>query len=496
MTDTPPSANACGQPENGERLRMSGLMGDDGSWEFTRWYDTELEQTCLFQPTVDGEYHCIPWSAATLTYSTVYADADCTEMMAFDVRSACDQAVAPTHALVEAGKECVAWRVYELGARLDGPSVVYDFDDEGKCVSAVWDSEFAELYEITSEVPEESMVVGTYESVGARIQHGLLLASDGASQRLPLPYDTEHNTRCHPGLAADGTQRCLSIDVATVSYADATCMDPVAVALPPPALSSCPSTWPYDEPPAQFVSQQRTNPDDPPECGRRRSVFEYTAAEPASTLTTTYSQHPDEPTTCTERLDSGGEYVAVSELPPESFLSLSLEQGGCGPNGSSGARLQRWNVVAEDGYVFEGRFFDANLGDFCAPTAATDGKLRCLPGAGVSAGNGLYADANCTVAAAFVSLPCPIGLEADQLVTRRFAELPVELDADTPNCERRAYEIYELGAEVETLYRLDYDVDPDGTCTPVETSTSAQGAYREVLQVLDPSAFVEFTEFD
>jgi hypothetical protein len=81
--------------ENGTRLRARNVVGADGSKQFLRWHDTQLDADCFFGKASDGSTRCLPSPVGAATVSTFFADAACTVPA---VSAFCSNQAAPTFA--------------------------------------------------------------------------------------------------------------------------------------------------------------------------------------------------------------------------------------------------------------------------------------------------------------------------------------------------------------------------------------------------------------
>ena len=77
MISPVPDANA---QTGGTRLKAIYFIGDDGSRQFSRWHDTELDIDCIFLPDQAGVLSCIPWltEKQAIAYKAGYVDPLCT----------------------------------------------------------------------------------------------------------------------------------------------------------------------------------------------------------------------------------------------------------------------------------------------------------------------------------------------------------------------------------------------------------------------------------
>lgn len=62
--------------DSGSRLRVQWMTGDDGSKQFSGFYDSKRKETCGWRKLYDGNTYCTP--AAGVAYSN-FSDAGCTQ---------------------------------------------------------------------------------------------------------------------------------------------------------------------------------------------------------------------------------------------------------------------------------------------------------------------------------------------------------------------------------------------------------------------------------
>lgn len=487
-----PSNADCGHAIDGERLEVTRLVGDDGSWEATGWYDTLFEQRCVFFQATDGVDRCMPFDqTVALATPLRYLDAECTQPIAVDPGGECDPAGRPRFLFVtETIDACpaAAQRPFELGDDLGAPDTVYALLEDGTCLpqqSVSLDGTAPDVYEVLEEVRPEDMVSARYEARGERMQDSYLVASDGASARIRGPYDTANNSDCGVDLAGDGTWRCLPAAISAVSYTDAECAQPAVRA---PMIVGCAQSQDVFEESNHFALQRDLLSGDPAGCPNRTSIFQLWDLAQTSEATALYSVDSLDADMCVgSTLVTPIEVVSATASPPDSFSRASLEHGECDATASSGTRLKRQNMVFEDGYRVSGSFFDSELGDTCHAALAADGVLRCLPGE-TSRAQGYFADAACTRAAAAVARPCPIGLDESQRVAPHYVQQSVGLAQCQP-----MFEIYELGPELSDVYELAVSGDPESACVVADVTSWTDTMFKEILSPIPASSLVSLT---
>lgn len=152
----------------------------DGALLFRAWWDTELEDSCLFTPTSDGAMRCVPSTSSVVAYT----DSDCTEPAAIYFETECTTGPEKYHYQpVEFPADSCdeswdhSYRVFETGASM-GVTQAY-FKGPGTCTMG---PSMFELFEV-EEVDPAAFVLAQ-ERVEERGALGavLLEAEDGARQ--------------------------------------------------------------------------------------------------------------------------------------------------------------------------------------------------------------------------------------------------------------------------------------------------------------------------
>lgn len=411
-----------------------------------------------------------------------YLDSSCTELVAIDRRTPCDRerGEVPTHVILEdRGDPCGngAWRVYRLDTDLGPMTSVYQRDPDGNCqrldLGTIDDGTAPDVYEI-SEVPPETFVAAEFVEQGERLLSARRVADDGASElAVGRPYDASMATGCFAGLAADGILRCLPIDWSRIGYADASCSEP----LWPELSTDCPADPRY--PVTNYAVARETDDACLPQ---KLRVYELGAA---SVPSQTYSRSANECLASDNDL-ARAYHSVVDELPPESFVALSLQEEECGPFRSSGSRLVSVGLIADDGYREPRYFLDTELGEHCYFQTAADGELRCLPAR--VAFPGYYADAACTQRAAVFDPCAKLETDSDPHLSLDYAAETVSIGEG--ECAETGTRIYTFtGPELDVGYE-----EVNGECSPVEGDPDFVVFFKELGPELPAETFVAATE--
>ncbi|HWP07763.1 MAG TPA: hypothetical protein VNN72_18555 [Polyangiaceae bacterium] len=201
--------------KSGERLRAISWLSEDGlSVPTGRFFDTERNEECSFQPANASEQHCLPDAAGpNLGFDIV--DADCRT----PVFSACYD-----YARLDLGTACSsAPALYELGDVIQGdPKIKPD------CSFSLKTEAGGGYRRIGARIPNEAFVRASASSstpAGARLGVQQLSGEDGSALLLGF-YDAEEDEPCAPfHLPDDGTRRCVpsSIAYAATYFDEETC---------------------------------------------------------------------------------------------------------------------------------------------------------------------------------------------------------------------------------------------------------------------------------
>jgi hypothetical protein len=188
------------------RLAPAGWQGDDGVRDVADFEDTKFNVDCFFFPLGDGSDHCVN---VTLP-SGGFDDASCTHPL-FLAGSTCDpnSSVAHTYGL-DTSAHCTAGStLYKLGDALTG---TYYVQAGGSCMASSPPplGLSTGLYRSTEAAPDEVLAVTrtTDTSDSGRLKPVDRTSADGACFFYGW-YDSQLDSPCTFGLAADGAMRCL-----------------------------------------------------------------------------------------------------------------------------------------------------------------------------------------------------------------------------------------------------------------------------------------------
>jgi hypothetical protein len=405
----------------GSRLRPVYVQPADGAGYFSGvWYDTQLGIRCVFTTASDGSAVCVPATqedAYRLTppapnedpagTTVSYADADCTQPV-IGARKTCvdrDGAVSPCDYVgYRSITGCTTDRlaVLHVVASLEVPvsylpgeqalTMLFQKTDAGCAAVSTVDVTFNRDVSITTgtvfrvEDFTDQFVAGARHTGTpvAGLAPMSLDAQDGASQ--PWGFQNQSPSfRCgfivsddmsiDPSMrsvATDGTRRCLPIerDVGqyqggSVLFSDAQC------SLPALGDDSSVPCKPWD-----LMLHSSSN---------RGCPLQFSAWEIGDW--TTGMLFSASGGTCTAATTSGIIYGLTEILPSQ------MAAGRVGDPVGDGRIQTRW-IETSAGRQFWS-LWDQQLGVACAPTAASDGTVRCLPITGIDPYL-LYADASCT----------------------------------------------------------------------------------------------------
>jgi hypothetical protein len=207
---------------SGSRLRARYWTTDDGTRQFSTWYDSELDTPCLFSPAEDGVMRCLPSTQIAVQNSNAFSDSGCSKRYAAANPAYCHDS---KYAVAATG---MGQAVYLLGA-VEALTSWYDAS-QGCAAIPVGPGEVD--YELGRKLDPGELVAARSVTVpsGYRLQEVTLKADDGASQRTGW-YDSTLGTTCNVDLAADGKRRCLPTANADINslFIDDKCLTPAAI---------------------------------------------------------------------------------------------------------------------------------------------------------------------------------------------------------------------------------------------------------------------------
>jgi hypothetical protein len=162
---TNPVPDARADPQSGSRLKAIYYLGADGSkLQLAQWYDSQRGENCMFGMAADGNYRCLPSSAAYP--ASLFADAGCTQPLVEAYSG--PGCAAPTSARapsVSTGVStgCAATPgspVYQIGSLFTGTPYS---GTPSSCNKATAPSGYA-LYSLGAEIPASSFVSATIQT--------------------------------------------------------------------------------------------------------------------------------------------------------------------------------------------------------------------------------------------------------------------------------------------------------------------------------------------
>lgn len=144
---------------SGSRLKVTYLLGDDGSKSFTSFFDSSRSEQCVFVNASDGAMRCLPLVGEFASPYSFYADAACTVEYAV-TSSNC--AGTPKYA-VSPGVECpTRWHLFALdGAGMSVPATFYALGSDGACAAMPSSPTTQTFYTMGAEVAASLFVAGT-----------------------------------------------------------------------------------------------------------------------------------------------------------------------------------------------------------------------------------------------------------------------------------------------------------------------------------------------
>ena len=468
------SPAACGQPEDGTRLKAFYLDADDGAREyFDLWTDTELGTACRFQVTRDGRTRCLPFDRS---FASSFLDDACTTGIVDDYAPACLRRArgVPKYAIqIEILDECSeTFRLFSLGAG-SIPASIHVRSPDGVCSPPQPNIDGRIFYPLGAEVPLASLVAADVQTQGARLQTRYATGEDGSRGRvhrfvdLANVFDSQQGVDCDMQVAADGLLRCLPASSRNVLrsgvFADARCSERVAVD-DRFACEKAMVATPRWTSLLEFVPSTNACP--------QPSQVRVHRLGATSVPATTYLPGPDATAgAClgVPNTDGASVYALGEEAPASTFVPVTLREHVCGPHRSSGTRLKVKQQTSDDGLRIErGSWTDTKLGVTCVFRTAADGRLRCLPDTPASFG----ADFSDPACAHLIASAEPCAAEDPDPTPPQFAiraRDPAEAEVDIcifDGDDRRAH-VHRLGpsAVLDTVYHR----GSDGSCvaTPV-----------------------------
>lgn len=239
--------------KSGTRLRARTWVTDDGARWLDRtdsgggpvggqiWTDTQLGVPCTFQQLPSGDFACFP--VATFGDPGVgglpvrgYADADCTQRIAFGPTTAAPasrdaycagktyavvievQPGVATHPMYSAGKPATLTTWYQRPL------------DANDCVATPAPAG-VQIVPLGQKVAPADVVVGHVERVptGRRLSYLQIVAADGSREQIGW-YDTVNQVECSVTASADGPARCVPAAEEAFflgQFGDAACTKPL-----------------------------------------------------------------------------------------------------------------------------------------------------------------------------------------------------------------------------------------------------------------------------
>lgn len=484
-------------------------VGSDGSMrvDLRAWYDSERDETCVFQKLTDGKVHCAPYGEApVLDRDSFFADASCAlPVIAFsqpssDTGERCTDPspVTKRYVRILGNRACDAPKLaaFPKAGRL-AITTLYRKMSNGSCVKWPLVDQPYEVFE--SPMPLEEIDPSTFVTMTStddtpatdhrlRTSRTILDGADGSrsvsSWRI---VDSARNEFCDDQTDQNGDHRCMPYGASLYAsdFSDPGCTRPAW------QVSNDPS---YDEDGrntyARYVSRMDA-------CGRIELVSGFTA-RPASTL------YYGSPAACVgygvSADGASNSLYYASPLPqamaPTSFSPIArIERDApAGYYGKSGARLSRRMAGSASPDGFESlpyvTAYDRELATACSPMTLQDGKTYCVGGVDdftFEPSDGLFSDPSCNEAVAGVAKRNPDCEPTEGVTNARFL---TGAPYSQNGCEtHRLYHPSEP-VPVATLYFR----DERGACVASAIEGHGHDVYRvsDLTEVL-PSTFVEVT---
>lgn len=447
---------------DGSRLQLLLFQPDSGPEQRVGVFDSELGIECAFRFATDGLLRCLPMGDVNRTHLDE-ASGD-----AVPVR-AVNQGCLPTFLVDDdprSGFDCepTSWDVFEPG----------EFRDEvcnglvnGVCTSTVGPSEDAPpnsgFLFLGDPVDPSVFVAGELVVAPAdtRLRQRWLEAEDGARFQWDI-YDSQFDRACAFATATDGQLRCLPVLPAArngylVAQDEFVTFDLGNSACPPTMMSSVDN-------PAGFSCETAVH-----------SIYSVDGTAEEVCLAITNGQ-------CStvmvlgENAEGGGLfYIADEVIDPEEFVAGDPSVDG------GGDRIAASELVTDDGFRVGTGLFDAERGEACDFSLASDGVRRCLP---LTARSGLHYD---TDAMGFV--PYRSGN----------AECSPSAIVSTPpgqsfSCESPRADVYEVGGELDEICSFAATPTTCGSSFTFPADAPPGAAYYVAGDVIDSGQFVGGTK--
>jgi hypothetical protein len=360
--------------KSGTRLRARVTDGGGGARRFDRWYDTQLETPCTFQPATDGVRRCLPMadtingvpdylddacSVPVVTYVDPYATAS---FVATEASRVPGQPAGCGADVVAAGTtyEQIVVAAWRIGPEQPNTGALFYRDGSGGCSQRPVSS--GPVHVLEAIVPPQLVGVKTVtiEARGPSMAVEVLTADDG-SEAVGQMFDTTLGRPCFPswGWAVIDDYRCYA------STAQATTAVPQGCGAG--AVASC-----ADE---IFLDGSVCAPS-----------FHTLAAAP-----------------CGASGSAGFSYYEFgAPFDPQRFPSLTTDRAGTGrlrlevtrPSDDDRALFVNPGLfVAQDRYT-PGPFFDTERQLPCDAVTFEDGTIRCLTSDAQI--DDTYSDPDCT----------------------------------------------------------------------------------------------------
>lgn len=324
---------------SGTRMRARLLVpveGGDPYWN--GWRDTTLGMDCRGAIATDGNERCV---AQTVRADVHYADAGCTQPLAWVLPATCGSA---THAFVKNAMD--QWRTFAIGALHTG--AVYQ--NPGCVLSSAPDA--GTLHALGAEVAPAQLLAAEYRSVqvGA-FERPIQGFPDGAGVEIGSLFTPMGG--CIPAAHEIGPSPCFpNVRRTTPIYLDTSCTQP-----------------------GFYWDRQSYDPTTIPDL----LVFDPAACENSYKL---YTVTADVTAPTYYRLTTGGCTAftsgAIAKLYTATQITSTMPNGTI-VVGPRRGRLGYLYWVGSDNEPLAVRYWDHDLQTPCIPINATDGKLRCLP---------------------------------------------------------------------------------------------------------------------
>jgi hypothetical protein len=368
-----PQTNEAEPVVSGSRLRARWQVADQAQ-RLVGWHDDKLGLDCGFEGNVfpQRRHACLPSVAEVSSY---FSDPSCTVPVSV-AESDC-ATTKPLYA-AEGGGDCASEPTFfAIGESLNGK--VYTMEKDS-CV-AHGDGSSVDLHALGAAVPASTFVVATetHDDAGQ-----MWLATDDGAR---IPWGGWDGTRAvQPTLAEDGTMRWAPWYVWQAGqndYADPTCTVPAARPVLPGQCQ-----------PDAVLSSGMGVPPPPEQCGGPRASFLSIGAR----VDTSYAKIG---TSCVAQPQSPGAdvWLAGAAIPADTLLSSGDVRAGAGRVQVQYATLRGHPIrqtspqLGSYGEPVPDTFVDVTSGLPCQPSAAADGKVRCMPVPEVEVA---FADAQCT----------------------------------------------------------------------------------------------------